>query len=141
MGGIDPLHWLSSNLSAVLCFGINQTNPLINLRLLLDNTNIPLRVIQTNTFRDRGVPSGCKTYHFHVRTYPHKNMCMGTAPHPLTPRCLLPTAPSASTLLASGKGNELKDGRTGPGFPPLPNSATDLIFHKRGFFLFGPAYL
>lgn len=52
--GCRPTTQLNSNLSAILCLRINHTNPLINLRLLLDNTNISLRVIPTNTLREGG---------------------------------------------------------------------------------------
>lgn len=95
MGGVDPLHRLSSNLSAILCLGINHTNPQINLRPLLDNTNIPLRVIQTNTAREGGVPSGQKPDRFPVHTHLHKNTGMGTGPHslPPSPDVCFPTAP------------------------------------------------
>lgn len=126
-------HTATELCSVVLRFGINQTNPSINLRLLLDNTNIPFRVIQANAPR-MGAPSGWKADLLPAPTRLHENTHMGTAPG-THPRCLFPTAPEASARIASGKGENGRMGGQGlDSLPPLPSSATDLIFRKRGFF-------
>lgn len=84
--GCRPTTQLNSNLSAILCLRINHTNPLINLRLLLDNTNIPLRVIPTNTLREGGVSSGWNTDRFPVPMHAHKRLYRHCpAPQPPTP--------------------------------------------------------
>lgn len=144
MGAVDPPHRLSSKLSAVLCLEINHTNPLINLRPLLDNTNIPLRVIQTNTLREGGAPSGWKTDCFHVCMHPRKNTCRALAPQLSAPDPQLPAPNSTSGFSPDSfrQGARTEGwGNWRSGFPPRPNSATDLILHKKGFFLFGPAGL
>lgn len=139
MGSVDPPRRLSSKLSAALCLGINHTNPLINLRPLLDDTNSPLQVIQAKTSREqeRGEPRGAREQlAFTCAVRPRENTCAQTARPPPRPDVCsqhhLWLLPQSLQQVEQTEGWENRRS----GFPPLPSPATDLILHKRGFFSF-----
>ena len=133
MGSVDPPRRLSSKLSTALCLGINHTNPLINLRPLLDNTNSPLQVIQAKTSREqgRGNPAGWRAAGLRVRVHPVRARARSLrAPRPdvcsQRRRWLLPQS------LQQAERTEGWENRRS-GFPPLRSPATDLILHERIF--------
>lgn len=134
---MGPPHRLSCNLSAVPCFGINQTNPLINLKPLLDNSTIPLRVIRTNTFRE-GSPERLGSRQLLGYRPPHKNtLCLGIAllssPTPRhRHRCWFPIAPQAADLTAAGQDADKMEEK-GQDSLPSPSLPLTSFFHQRTF--------
>ena len=144
MGSVDPPRRLIAKLSAALCLRINHTNPLINPRSLLDNTNSPLQVIQAKTSREQGrggAPRGSRAGGFHVHVRPRESTCALTAcPPPRPDVCsqhhlwLLP-----ESLQASGANWRMGELMVCVPSPPQPchwpNSP------QEDFFLFGPACL
>ena len=120
MGSVDPPRRLSSKLSAALCLGINHTNPLTNLRPLLDNTNSPLQVIQAKASREqgRGDPAGSRAAGLRVR--PRENTCAHGLRAPRPDVCSQRRAGSCPRRFS--KRSELNGGRIeGRGsLPPQP---------------------